>query len=264
MISILESDFTRVKQLLQHSHIPTFVHAVIDRTIPGFVYSDANGSKTFLIGTQTGILYVFGEETNCSFNKGLLEFYQKRVSEKARFTLFSSSEKWDRVIQELLNVKVSKISRYSYHYNQLANPRIKRDLPPGYTIKKIDAYMINKSTEYNEKYYKEYWGSVSHFLNNGFGYVILHHDEVVSECTSIFGCTHVAEIDIETHADYRGKGLALTAAQAFIDHCIENNVTPCWNCDVNNQASIQLAYKMGFENPQKYSIFVNKKLGVNP
>ncbi len=46
----------------------------------------------------------------------------------------------------------------------------------------------------------------------------------------------------------------------FIDHCIENHITPRWDCDVDNEASIQLAQKMGFENPQKYSIFVQKRM----
>ncbi|MGE7768208.1 GNAT family N-acetyltransferase [Peribacillus sp. NPDC096540] len=31
-------------------------------------------------------------------------------------------------------------------------------------------------------YYKEYWGSVSNFSENGFGYWILHKGKVVSEC----------------------------------------------------------------------------------
>ncbi|MGW6383977.1 GNAT family N-acetyltransferase [Peribacillus butanolivorans] len=44
---------------------------------------------------------------------------------------------------------------------------------------------LSNSSEFNEDYYEEYWGSVSNFSENGFGYCILHKGKVVSECTSI-------------------------------------------------------------------------------
>ncbi|MFB7641920.1 GNAT family N-acetyltransferase [Peribacillus butanolivorans] len=75
--------------------------------------------------------------------------------------------------------------------------------------KQSDVEELSNSSEFNEDYYKEYWGSVSNFSENGFGYCILHKGKVVSECTSIFSSLQYSEIDIATHEDYRGQGLHL-------------------------------------------------------
>ena len=99
-------------------------------------------------------------------------------------------------------------------------------------------------------------GIVSNFIANGFGYCILHKGKVVSGCTSIFSSLQFSEIDIATHEDYRGQGLASIIAKTFIDHCIENDIMPRWDCDILNNSSIKLAKKLGFKKPVKYSIFV--------
>ena len=78
----------------------------------------------------------------------------------------------------------------------------------------------------------------------------------VSECTSIFSSLQYSEIDIATHEDYRGQGLASSIVKTFIDHCLENDIIPRWDCDILNKSSIKLAGKSGFGNPVQYSIFV--------
>ncbi|MNJ57084.1 GNAT acetyltransferase [compost metagenome] len=119
---------------------------------------------------------------------------------------------------------------------------------------------ITQSLEFNESYILEYWGSISRFLEHGVGYYLLHndHDTIASECISIFASPHLAEIDITTHPDYRGMGLAQSAAELFIEHCMEHHMMPKWDCDITNVASIKLAAKLGFEDPRQYSIFARK------
>ncbi|MDQ0220661.1 GNAT family N-acetyltransferase [Peribacillus cavernae] len=81
----------------------------------------------------------------------------------------------------------------------------------------------------------------------------------MSECTSIFSSKQFAEIDIATHKDYRGQGLASVIAKAFIGYSLENKIVPTWDCDVSNKPSIKLAEKLGFVNPVEYSIFVKSE-----
>lgn len=258
MIPILESNYEQLKNSLLNDS-PTFVYAVLNKIIPGFVYIEPNNKNTFLIGTHSGIFYVFGDETNNYFNNSLIELYHNRINEKTRFTLFSSSMKWDKAINDLLKNEISKVQRYTFTFNQHNYLKKKVDLPKEFTIKKIDEEILNKSIEFNEDYYTQYWGSVSKFLENGFGYCILHNGDVVSECTSIFRSRQFAEIDIVTKDDFRGKGLALATIQAFIDYCITSHITPRWDCSVDNLASITLGSKLGFTNPKAYSVFVKAK-----
>ncbi|MFE4894238.1 GNAT family N-acetyltransferase [Peribacillus butanolivorans] len=71
-----------------------------------------------------------------------------------------------------------------------------------------------------------------------------------------FYFTTILRNDIATHEDYRGQGLASSIVRTFIDHCLENDIMPRWDCDILNKSSIKLAGKSGFGNPVQYSIFV--------
>ena len=53
-------------------------------------------------------------------------------------------------------------------------------------MKRIDKSDIERSSEFTEKYYKEYWGSKELFLNGGFGFCIEQGGMIIAECVSIF------------------------------------------------------------------------------
>lgn len=98
------------------------------------------------------------------------------------------------------------------------------------------------------------------FLERGFGFCILQDEKIAAECVSIFKSDQFAEIDIATHPDYQGKGLARLVATYFIEHCIQNGITPCWDCDMDNIPSQRLASKLGFDHPVEYVLYVRKKV----
>ena len=256
MIRLNEDDFDKVNGLLTKGKvIPTFAYSVLNHYIRGAVYADSSTPKTVLIGTDSGVYFVVGEVNNQDFNDFLLKLYDQRKKINARFTLFSSNGNWDCVIESQFKDKLRQMSRYAFHYDgkkRLDN----KELAKEYSLRRINEELLVNSSEFNEDYYKEYWGTVSNFCKNGFGYCILHNGEVVSECTSIFSSLHYSEMDIATHKEYRGKGLASIIAIAFVDHCLENNKIPRWDCDIDNKSSIKLAGKLGFVNPVQYNIYL--------
>lgn len=128
-------------------------------------------------------------------------------------------------------------------------------------MKRIDRRDIERSNEFTQAYYKEYWGSNEAFLNDGFGFCIEQNGMTVAECVSIFSGNGFAEIDIVTHEAYQGKGLAQAVATRFIEHCIQNDITPCWDCYVDNIPSQKLASKLSFHHPIEYGLFVRKRMG---
>lgn len=258
MIILNQNKFTDLKRTLNKNNIncPTFAYSILDGFIQGTVYGDSEEPKTILIGTSSGIYFVAGEADNFGFNRFLFELYRKRKSDKLRFTLFSSSEKWNCTIRNEFNHEMKQLDRFSFSYNLDRKIEEKRLLSSEYSIEKITPEFIKISLEFNEEYYTEYWGSPSNFIENGIGFCVVHNGKVISECTSIFSSQDFAEIDIVTHEDYRGKGLAAIIANTFIEHCLKNSVTPKWDCDVSNYSSIKLAEKLGFASPVEYSIFV--------
>lgn len=139
MLRLLEADFEKVKNFLHES--PSFVYAVLEQIIPGFVYTDSSNKNTFLIGTNSGIFYIIGDESNSYFNNALLELYRNRTNNKARFTLFSSSENWDNVINDLFKNEVSKLRRYNFTFNRQSYSNNKMQLPKEYALKKADEEM---------------------------------------------------------------------------------------------------------------------------
>ncbi|MEE3953450.1 GNAT family N-acetyltransferase [Peribacillus frigoritolerans] len=257
----MNNEFEKAINLLENKDketYPTFAYSVLNNYIPGQVYMDEL-KKTVLIGTDSGIFIVGGDEMDKGLDSIFLEIFNSRKNDNKRFTLFSPSKEWDQVINRLFENELRQMHRYSFHFNKDTYSTIKKGKSPNdFIVKRIDEKIITESLEFNESYYNEYWGSVSNFLENGFGYCLLHNDTVVSECTSIFSSSQFAEIDIATKNKYRGMGLAQNVAEIFIEHCIGRNLKPNWDCNVNNFASIKLAERLGFENPMEYSVFVRK------
>ncbi|MGE7919143.1 GNAT family N-acetyltransferase [Viridibacillus sp. NPDC093762] len=258
MLILSDTDYNKAINVIERNFktVPTFVYSIINNYINGIIYVDSKNVETVLIGTESGIYFIAGEEENHKFNDFLFDLYCKRKSKGLRFTLFSASENWDCVINALFDDNLKQGGRYSFTYDPQKQFQDESPLVSEYSISRINEELITSSSEYNEDYYKDYWGSVSNFIEKGFGYCILHKGKVVSECTSIFSSHQFSEVDIETHADYRGKGLASINAKAFINHCLENNIMPRWDCEILNNASIKLAEKLGFGKPIKYSIFI--------
>lgn len=82
------------------------------------------------------------------------------------------------------------------------------------------------------------------FLTEGMGLAILKDGKLLSGCASF--CCHVDgyEIQVDTHPDYRGQGLATCVSAAFILEALVRGKTPYW--DAANSKSLRLAEKLGF------------------
>lgn len=264
------SDIIELKQAqeildkTQQGIFPTFAYSILSQYLPGQIYFDST-KKSALIGTRSGVFVTAGDERSKEFQDLLLDVYTRRKHQGQRFTLFSPSEQWRQAIGSLFGGELRQLHRYSLHfnnskYNANTNAGVlqKKEANEPFHAGKITAESVTQSLEFNESYILEYWGSISRFLQHGFGYCLLHRDKIASECISIFASPNYAEIDIATHPDYRGMGLAHRAGELFIEHCLEHGLIPKWDCDIDNIASIKLAEKLGFDKPQPYSVFAKR------
>ena len=238
--------------------LPTFAYSVLDNYITGDIVIDEG---SLLIGTSSGIYVAVGNEQNDNFSDLLIQIFMKRKNSDQRFTLFSPTQAWDGRINELFGGELRPLQRYSFRFNLSDFPRRISSLPNDFQCNKINEDTLQSSSDFNESYIIKYWGSVERFLEKGFGYCITqsniaHKNVHASECISIFSSSEFAEVDIATNDQFRGKGLAQANAEAFITECVERELTPRWDCDIHNTASIRLAGKLGFGNPAQYSIFV--------
>lgn len=247
--------------LEENKRTSTFAYAVSDRIIDGEIFVNERLTAG-MITTANGIYYLFGDTHDQEFQPALFSYIENDVlTTDKRFTLFVSSVEWERIIENYFNNSFRKIPRKKFLFQRDVFEDTKRELNDfTYTVMRIDQNIIEKSTEFTERYYKEYWGSKEAFLKHGFGFSIVQSQKVVAECVSIFRGNGCAEIDIATDPEYQGKGLARLVATYFIEHCIQNGITPCWDCNMDNIPSQKLASKLGFNHPIEYVLYVCKKV----
>ncbi|MFJ7373912.1 GNAT family N-acetyltransferase [Lysinibacillus capsici] len=253
MIKVSEEQYPIIKQFI--SSAPTFVYSILDRMIEGAVYSDTAAFQTLLFHTKSGIYYVYGDENKTSIDYQLAYCLQQAIEQQKRFTLFSYSEQWNTKIEQLLNNQLRKLERYTFTFDENIYNHREKHGESDYEVKFITEPLIKNSLEFDQTYYEEYWDSISNFLKNGFGFCFVHKEQIISEAVSIFKSNEYAEIDIMTDSNFRGQGLASSIAETFIDHCLVNQLKPCWDCDISNTGSIHLGTKLGFTTPQKYAIY---------
>ncbi|QGQ93884.1 GNAT family N-acetyltransferase [Paenibacillus psychroresistens] len=110
----------------------------------------------------------------------------------------------------------------------------------------MDGILFDKYRKEMDSSYDSLWSSAQHFMDRGFGYCIMMDDHFASVCNAWFVGGGSADIDIVTVEEYQNQGLATLAGTAFIEHCLNNNLTPNYNCDAGNLRSIKLATKLGF------------------
>ena len=142
--------------------------------------------------------------------------------------------------------------------------KTKTQIPDGYSVSQIDetnAPLISENLGFD--LFQRNWPSRASFNSNSFGFVIFNKShEPVSACYSCASNYEIHEIDILTHEDHRGKGLASVACEYFIKHCKKNNLIPNWDCFTNNAGSMALAKRLGFtshSNPYPFFTYNRQK-----
>lgn len=97
--------------------------------------------------------------------------------------------------------------------------------------------------------YKDY----DHYAKDGLGYAIFHQDKLVAGASSYSSYQDGIEIEIDTHPDYRRRGLARVVAAQLILACLDKQLYPSW--DAHTKASLSLAEQLGYQLSYEYSAY---------
>jgi len=124
-----------------------------------------------------------------------------------------------------------------------------------YVLREIDRrlYDILQKEEWADGMVTNF-DSYEEFAEHGFGYVMCDGEMPVSGCSVYSYYSTGVEIQIDTKEEYRGKGLAKTAAAAMMQECRRRNMKPSW--DAANPTSQTIAGHMGFVLGAKYHAVV--------
>lgn len=159
-------------------------------------------------------------------------------------------------IQSLLdsNESIRRRERMRFQFNSKTFSA--SSVPPlGFSVQPLDHTLLEAAREFNLEIDSRFWASADDFLAHGLGVGVLKDSKIVSLCYSACVVDGLAEVDIVTHPEYRGRGLGETAARAFITICLQRGIIPTWDCFLQNSGSMNLAKKLGFEPTHTYPLY---------
>ena len=93
----------------------------------------------------------------------------------------------------------------------------------------------------------------------GISYCIRHEGKILSVASTFMPFKDEFEIDVRTiDTEHRRMGLATVVSAALMIHALENGLVPHW--DAANEASVGLALKLGYTNPEPWEAYYLKPL----
>jgi RimJ/RimL family protein N-acetyltransferase len=250
-IQLEEQQYSNIVSLFDYTGYEcVFAFAVIEKNIPGRIYVDDVVEPTVaLLCSACGKYLVIGDETNAEFNKAVSDFLREKSNHIKFFDLYASSQEWIEVLSRALNGEAAVLRFCVYYYDnnkELLPTTASEILAEGFEIKQVDDVLFEKIAAEFSPSFKNHFGSTQKFCSDNFGFCITKEDEVVSVAISTYTGNGYAEIDIETRRDFYRNGLAFELCRYFIEYCQQNALVALWVCDAGNNASKQLANKLGF------------------
>ena len=123
------------------------------------------------------------------------------------------------------------------------------DLPNGYEVALFD----ETAFELHPFSHGENYGSFAAFREKGAGAVVWHNDKIVASASSLLTVDNEVELDVSTDEAHRKKGLATACVFRMLQDCARRGITVHW--DAQNETSLRVAEKFGFELECVYSVF---------
>lgn len=169
------------------------------------------------------------------------------------------SEAWEKLIEAIFGDKAVRRIRYAVkkdpacfdkqHLLDMAN-----SLPKQYEINYIDRTIYRQCLDND-------WSadlvsgfrSFNDFERLGLGFVVTENGIIVSGASSYSRYREGIEIEVDTKAEYRRKGLATAVSATLILECLDRELYPSW--DAQNLLSLELAKKLGYSFSHEYPVY---------
>ena len=233
--------------------------AVIQKKQRGQVFADRQENPdSAVVITNLGFMSFLGMEQNKVFNAGLTELLASRDVTRPTYLLwYSPPTYWQERLDVLVPDSARRRERMRLEFCEERADFLKEaaQCPADFELRNLDTDLIPKTERFGLRIDSRFWPSAADFLEHGLGVCLIKDDEMVSLCYSACVADGLAEIDIITQEEYRGRGLGTLVAQQFIRECVDRGTTPTWDCFVYNVASVRLAEKLGFIKVRTYPFY---------
>ena len=150
-----------------------------------------------------------------------------------------------------------EMTRYAVRaaqFDRAALEQLARALPDGYTICNLNEELYDLCQ--NAPWSRDLTGcfpSWTDFSAHGLGVLALQNGVPVAGAGAYAACPGAIEIETDTRADHRRRGLARACCARLILTCLDRGVEPGW--DAHTPASLALAEQLGYRLEHAYPAF---------
>jgi GNAT superfamily N-acetyltransferase len=222
---------------------------------------DVTSPSAAYVWTPWGYHYFAGTPNNVSFNQAMRKMLADELQPESAAVgesniLLTLAPEGDEVLvgDILPSPTAIKIYRSTFKFNKTKFQSVgdwKSRIPIDFSMAYIDANLAARLTDV----ICATWRNIDEFLERGFGYCLLEDGNILSVCHSAFIARNEVEIGISTENTFRRRGYGSLTAAAMITHCLENGFSPHWECFWDNEPSVALANKLGFEKTADVPIY---------
>ena len=175
-----------------------------------------------------------------------------------RTALFFAAEGWEELVHRIHGGKLITLPRYAFTSEALDIEylwKMRSAVPDGYRMEPMDLILAQRLGEEKSGFAEDHmrlFDSPEDFIERGYGFCLLHGDEMASVATTFAVCSKGIEIQISTRKEHRRRGLATVVAAQLIVHSLQHELDPNW--DAANESSVGLATKLGYTPQGTYSM----------
>jgi RimJ/RimL family protein N-acetyltransferase len=235
------------------------ISAVIQEKQRGWIFADERENpRSAVVVTAFGFMFLAGFEESEAFDAGLAELIKTGGGFKPTYVLwYSPPANWQSRLDAVGPDLVRKRERVRFEFRAedagwMAEPR---KVPAEFELRSLSFDLIPKTEKFGIKLDSRFWASAADFVENGLGVCLLKDCEVVSLCYAAAVVDGLAEVDVATEEEFRGRGLAAIVGQEFIRQCWSRRIVPTWDCFVANVGSMKLALRLGFAPVSNYPLY---------
>lgn len=163
--------------------------------------------------------------------------------------MVTQDSEWDKLIKDCYGDRAKEVTRYAIkkdtEFDKIKLQQAVNLLSAEYELRLIDKelYDMCLENEWSRDLVSQFDG-YEMYEKLGLGVAALKDGILVSGASSYSRYNEGIEIEIDTHKDYRRKGLAYACGAKLILECLDRGLYPSW--DAQNKWSVALAQKLGY------------------
>ncbi|MGB5844610.1 MAG: GNAT family N-acetyltransferase, partial [Anaerolineales bacterium] len=184
-------EYSLAGEVLGELDIHLAVQALLDGDSPGEIYLDNKDDPQSALAWTMNRFFLAGPSDNVDMIWTVKELFDKEIfpdgldQGREGFTIFYTPEEWGSVIAEVILNGKYPIHDQRHYYRCRKLKRDWRDLmPQGYSLLEVDENLVESQRMENlEELIEEIHSecqSVPAFLENRFGYCMVHEDQLVT------------------------------------------------------------------------------------